>query len=99
MQNQEVENLFSTRTEIKEDNFSESVFYSPKPKDAPNNIYKAKLRFVPWYKDVTKNMNSKWSVRLGTGQYVDCPSTLGEKSIFTEALFYCKGPCRAEREG
>lgn len=72
--------------------------YKPSPKNAKGNtgVYKAVLRFLPNPVDPkNKSILSKWSVFLTNPdtqqkRSVDCPSTIGEKSIIQDVFFKLK---------
>ena len=63
----------------------EDVVYRPKAADGKDNVYKAVIRFIPWYKNPKKSVIEKWTGWLedpttGKGRYVDCPSSIGQES-------------------
>lgn len=63
----------------------EDVVYSPKSKDGKDNVYKAVIRFIPWFKNPEKSIIEKWTGWMedpttGKGRYVDCPSSIGQES-------------------
>lgn len=69
-------------------------FYVPKVDDdkATNRIYKARIRFLPNWKDPAKSKISKFLYFIANGEdkfYVDCPSNFDAKkpNIITEAYF------------
>lgn len=70
--------------------------YKPDAKKGKDGTYKSVIRFLPWYKDPkNKSIMSKWNCWLvdpvsGDGKYVDCPSTIGGKSIIQETYFRLK---------
>lgn len=63
----------------------EDVVYKPKAADGKDNVYKAVVRFIPWYKNPKKSVVEKWTGWMedpttGKGRYVDCPSSVGQDS-------------------
>ena len=63
----------------------EDVLYRPKAQDGKDNVYKAVVRFIPWYKNPKKSVIEKWTGWMedpttGKGRYVDCPSSVGQES-------------------
>jgi hypothetical protein len=63
----------------------EDVVYKPKAQDGKDNVYKAVVRFIPWYKNPKKSVIEKWTGWMedpttGKGRYVDCPSSVGQES-------------------
>lgn len=70
--------------------------FRPDAKAGKDNVYKAVVRFIPWYKDPkNKSIMQKWTCWLvdpasGDGKYVDCPSTVGQKSILQDVYWKLK---------
>lgn len=63
----------------------EDVVYKPKAADGKDNVYKAVVRFIPWFKNPKKSVIEKWTGWMedpttGKGRYVDCPSSVGQES-------------------
>jgi hypothetical protein len=63
----------------------DDVVYKPKSADGKDNVYKAVVRFIPWYKNPKKSLVEKWTGWMedpttGKGRYVDCPSSVGQES-------------------
>lgn len=63
----------------------EDVVYRPKAADGKDNVYKAVIRFIPWYKNPKRSVIEKWTGWMedpttGKGRYVDCPSSVGQES-------------------
>lgn len=68
---------------------SDENIYDPDIKTAPNGVYKAVLRFVPWHgaKSVDDLRYKKYSIRLvnpttGDRLWIDDPSTIKLSSVF-----------------
>jgi len=64
---------------------SDDLVYKPKAQDGKDNVYKAVIRFIPWYKNPKQSIIEKWTGWLedpstGKGRYVDCPSSVGQQS-------------------
>ena len=62
------------------------IYYRPNTKNGNNGVYKSVVRFVPWYKNKQKSIIQKWTAWLvdpstGSGQLVDCPSSIGKSSV------------------
>ena len=73
----------------------ESDFYKPNAKDGKDNVYKALVRFIPFWKDPRKSKVKKFSYWLedpltGDGFSVDCPSTINQKSIIQDTYWKLK---------
>ena len=70
--------------------------YRPDAKSGKDNVYKSVIRFIPWWKDPkNKSIQSKWTCWLvdpasGDGKYVDCPSTIGQKSLIQDVYWKLK---------
>lgn len=72
-----------------------SEFYRPDAKDGKDNVYKALIRFLPNLNNPAQTIVSKWCVWLEdpiTEQKmnVDCPSTIGQKSIIQDVFWALK---------
>jgi len=69
--------------------------FKPEAKAGKEGVYKAVVRFLPWHKDVKKSVMKKWSCWLtnpGTNEskMVDCPSTIGKKSVLQDLFWRFK---------
>jgi hypothetical protein len=69
--------------------------FKPEAKAGKDGVYKAVVRFLPWHKDVKKSVMKKWSCWLtnpGTNEskMVDCPSTIGQKSVLQDLFWKFK---------
>ena len=67
-------------------------FYKPYPEDGKDGVYKALVRFLPNVADAQKSKIHKYYVYLkdpstGTGFSVDCPSTVGKKSVLKDIFW------------
>jgi hypothetical protein len=74
--------------------YSKNIF-KPEAKSGKDGVYKAVVRFLPWHKDVKKSVMKKWSCWLtnpatNEGKMVDCPSTIGKKSVLQDLFWKFK---------
>lgn len=70
-------------------------FYKPYPEDGKDGVYKSLIRFVPNPSNPGKSKIHKYYVYLndpvsGDGFSVDCPSTVGKKSILKDLFWKLK---------
>ena len=70
-------------------------FYKPYPEDGKDGVYKSLIRFIPNPADPKKSKIHKYYVYLkdpqsGDGFSVDCPSTVGKKSILKDIFWKLK---------
>ena len=70
-------------------------FYKPYPEDGKDGVYKSLIRFVPNPANPTKSKIHKYYVYLndpvsGNSFSVDCPSTVGKKSILKDLFWKLK---------
>jgi hypothetical protein len=82
------------------DNFKEpekkgGTIFKPDANAGKEGVYKAVVRFLPWHKDVKKSVMKKWSCWMtdpGTNEskMVDCPSTVGRKSVLQDLFWKFK---------
>jgi hypothetical protein len=71
------------------------AIFKPESKSGKDGVYKAVVRFLPWHKDVKKSVMKKWSCWMvnpatNDGKMVDCPSTIGQKSIIQDLFWKFK---------
>jgi len=81
--------------DFKEPEKKSGNIFKPESKAGKDGVYKAVVRFLPWHKDVKKSVMKKWSCWLtnqGTNEskMVDCPSTIGKKSILQDLFWKFK---------
>lgn len=81
--------------DFKENEKRASNVFKPDAGNGKEGVYKAVVRFLPWHKDVKKSVMRKWSCWLtnpGTDEskMVDCPSTIGQKSILQDLFWKFK---------
>lgn len=82
-------------TKTNEKGGKESEFYKPYPENGKDGVYKALVRFVPNITDPVKSKIHKYYVYLtdpisGDKFSVDCPSTVGKKSILKDIFWKLK---------
>jgi len=70
-------------------------FYKPYPDNGKDGVYKSLIRFLPNQVDPSKSKIHKYYVYLtdptdGKGSPVDCPSTVGKKSILKDMYWKLK---------
>lgn len=70
-------------------------FYKPYPEDGKDGVYKSLIRFVPNPANAAKSKIHKYYVYLndpatGNSFSVDCPSTVGKKSILKDLFWKLK---------
>jgi hypothetical protein len=69
--------------------------FKPDANAGRDGVYKAVVRFLPWHKDPKKSIMKKWSCWLTNpandeSRMVDCPSTVGKKSILQDMFWKFK---------
>jgi hypothetical protein len=83
---------FVTKTQSTEGKDLE--FYKPYPEDGKDGVYKSLIRFLPNVADPKKSKIHKYYVYLkdaeGQGFSVDCPSTVGKKSVLKDIFWKLK---------
>jgi len=90
--NLDVDN-FVTKTKSTES--KESEFYKPYPESGKDGVYKSLIRFLPNVSEPSKSKIHKYYVYLtdpasGDSFSVDCPSTVGKKSILKDIFWKLK---------
>ena len=79
-------------TPTKKEGSKDLEFYKPYPEDGKDGVYKSLVRFLPNVADATKSKIHKYYVYLqdpsnGNGFSVDCPSTVGKKSVLKDIFW------------
>ena len=79
-------------TPTKKEGSKDLEFYKPYPEDGKDGVYKSLVRFLPNVADAQKSKIHKYYVYLqdpatGNGFSVDCPSTVGKKSILKDIFW------------
>lgn len=69
--------------------------FKPDANSGRDGVYKAVVRFLPWHKDPKKSVMKKWSCWLTNpakeeSRMVDCPSTVGKKSVLQDMFWKFK---------
>jgi hypothetical protein len=69
--------------------------FKPTSENGTNGIYKAQVRFLPWYKNTKNSLINKWQVWLtdiqsGTSKTVDCPTSVGKPSVLKDTYWKYK---------
>lgn len=88
--------LFNPNVEVKEQSSKNADEYSPSADKGTGNVYKAIIRFVPWWQDPTHgSIQEKWIAWLEDpvtqrGRAVDCPSSVGQASILQDMYWKLK---------
>ena len=82
-------------TPVKKEGSKDLEFYKPYPEDGKDGVYKALIRFIPNASEPTKSKIHEYYVYLqdpstGNGFSVDCPSTVGKKSILKDIFWKLK---------
>jgi len=75
----------STKTDI----------YKPTADKGKEGVYSAVVRFIPWHENPKKSIMKKWTCWLvdpltDKGKYVDCPSSVGQKSSLQDMFWKLK---------
>lgn len=81
--------------DFKEPERKQSLIFKPDSKSGKDGVYKAVVRFLPWHQDVKKSVMKKWSCWLtdpatNESKMVDCPSTVGKKSVLQDLFWKFK---------
>ena len=66
--------------------FKDENLFTPDPAKGQNGVYKAGIRFIPWWKDSQQSMYKKYQAILthpitNDRFFCECPSTIKESSI------------------
>jgi hypothetical protein len=82
-------------TKTKKEGSLDLEFYKPYPESGKDGVYKSLVRFVPNHVDPTKSKIHKYYVYLndpvsGDSFSVDCPSTVGKKSVLKDIFWKLK---------
>jgi len=88
--------LFNPNVEIKEPISKNADEYSPSADKGQGGVYKAIIKFVPWWKNPTHgSIQEKWVAWIEDpitqkGRAVDCPSSIGKASILQDMYWKLK---------
>ena len=97
-------NLDASDFKEKASSSSQLEVFKPTPDKGKDGVYSAVVRFVTWHKDPKKSITKKWTSWLidpltDEGKGVDCPSSVGKKSILQEIFFkYYKSESAADKK-
>jgi len=96
MSNDNFEALFNPNVTVKEPSSKNADEYNPSADKGQGGVYKAIIRFVPWWKNPTnESIQEKWVGWLEDpitqkGRSVDCPSSIGKPSILSDMYWKLK---------
>jgi len=84
-----------TADDFKTDEKGKIERYRPTAKAGADNVYTSVVRFIPWFKNPKESIKSKWTCWLvnpdnDEGKYVDCPSSVGQKSLLQDTYWKLK---------
>lgn len=88
--------LFNPNVEVKDQTSKNVDEYSPSADKGTNGIYKAIIRFIPWWQDPKHgSIQEKWVAWLEDpvtqkGRPVDCPSSVGKPSPLQDMYWKLK---------
>lgn len=88
--------LFNPNVETKEPRSANIEEYNPSADKGQGGVYKAIVRFIPWWKDPKHgSIQEKWVAWLEDpitqkGRAVDCPSSVGKPSILQDMYWKLK---------
>ena len=92
----DLNSIFSlSANDFKEDEPKMIERYKIDAKQGTDNVYTSLVRFIPWWKNPKESIKSKWTSWLedpdtGEGRFVDCPSSIGKKSILQDIYWKLK---------
>ncbi len=74
---------------------SKTDIYKPTADKGKEGVYSAVVRFIPWHENPKKSIMKKWTCWLvdpltDKGRYVDCPSSVGQKSSLQDMFWRLK---------
>lgn len=79
-----------------------NTLYKPDPDNGREGVYKALIRFLPWHKNANNSKIRKYYVWVNDpidGAFsVDCPSTVGKKSILKDTYWRLKNSTSAAEQ-
>ncbi len=94
--NENYDSLFKPNVEVREPSSKNAEEYSPSADKGSGGIYKAIIRFVPWWQDPTHgSIQEKWTAWIEDpitqkGRAVDCPSSVGKPSLLQDMYWKLK---------
>lgn len=103
--NEELGNIFDLQAEsfINPVKPKTQNFYQPQADEGREGVYKAVIRFLPYFKNPNKSKVQKFYVWIndvvaGDAFSVDCPSTVGKKSILKDTYWKLKNSQSASEQ-
>lgn len=80
---------------VKKEESKGTDLFKPHADKGKDGVYSAVVRFVPWVKNPKKSIMDKWTCWLedpltDKGKYIDCPSSIGKKSIISDMYWKLK---------
>lgn len=91
MSNFDIFNLSMDDFKSEDKKVETSTIYKSDPKLSKDSVYRSILRFIPNVENPKKSVVKKYSYWLesaeGNGFYVDCPSSINEKSIIQDTFW------------
>ena len=89
--------LFNLQAEdlVQKSESSKSDIYKPSADKGKEGVYSAVVRLIPWHENPKKSIMKKWTCWLvdpltDKGRYVDCPSSVGQKSVLQDMFWRLK---------
>lgn len=81
--------------DFKSEEKRETTLYKPDANSGRDGVYKSVVRFLPWHENPKKSVMQKWSCWLTNplteeSKMVDCPSSVGRKSILQDMFWKLK---------
>lgn len=96
MNDSNFEALFNPNVTVKESTSKNAEEYNPSADKGQGGVYKAIIRFVPWWQNPTNgSIQEKWVAWIEDpitqkGRAVDCPSSVGKPSILQDMYWKLK---------
>jgi len=89
--NYDLDSLFHPQVEMGTDSKS-TIEYNPTSERGQGGVYKAIVRFIPWWQNPNNSISEKWVCWLvdpitDKGKYIDCPSSIGKPSVLQDMFF------------
>ena len=89
--------LFNLKADdlVQKSESKQTDIYKPTADKGKEGVYSAVVRFLPWHENPKKSIMKKWTCWLvdpltDKGKYVDCPSSVGEKSVLQDMYWKLK---------
>ena len=80
---------------VQKETSTKTDIYRPSADKGKEGVYSSVVKFIPWHKNAKKSIMKKWTCWLvdpltDKGRYVDCPSTVGQKSVLQDMFWKLK---------